>query len=114
VVTEPDDYALQNVESGVWLDPDSSLAECGLSYMQVLVFQKKPTNIVFGVDPSTLSMINYGNDLRIPHVLVSMKDSLNSIRGFSKPGIFRLSGDRNRQKKTETKTKYETYAYGVS
>jgi len=48
---------------------------------------------VFGVDPLTLEMVD-DNGLRVPSVLVSMKNYLVQNNGFVQEGIFRLAGEQ--------------------
>eukprot|EP01114_Cavostelium_apophysatum_P013709 TRINITY_DN3381_c0_g2_i2.p2 TRINITY_DN3381_c0_g2~~TRINITY_DN3381_c0_g2_i2.p2 ORF type:complete len:217 (-),score=53.35 TRINITY_DN3381_c0_g2_i2:883-1533(-) len=66
--------------------------------MRPLLCQRKPMNGVFAADPATLVQTNYGNS-KIPLVLFFLKESLVGVRGLSKPGIFRVTGDKTRMRR---------------
>jgi hypothetical protein len=62
--------------------------------MATIVVKIRCVDSVFGVDPLSLDQaMDVNSGLKIPAILVLMKDSLLKYDALSKEGIFRLAGE---------------------
>ncbi len=60
----------------------------------MLLFQRKPENILFGVDPLSIKSVDDPfTDLIVPSPLLSLKNELLRVGGFRKERIFSMEGD---------------------
>lgn len=121
-IRDPGLYGLFPFKGDKQLEPGRTLASYRTPNMAEMFIRRHNLGVantvifkratLFGVDPSTLEMVDANSDygpLKIPKVLVDLQKALLAVRGLDVEGIFSIKGNEKRMHEIEEQLTAETF-----